>query len=111
MPGEARLQTGLENNDSQSVRGDRCHLTGQVGKASLPRKGAKGAKERNQPWKMFVETHLFVSFNAHNRNSHCVYFAASQKTFTSPSSDLNSGSPVRSAAFLILASAAAKQSA
>ena len=85
-----------------------CYLTGQVGKASLPR---KGAKERNQPWKMFVETHLFVSFNAHNLNSHCVYFAASQKTFTSPSSDWNSGSPVRSAAFLILASAAAKQSA
>jgi hypothetical protein len=42
---EARLQTGLEKNGSQSVRGDLCHLTGQVGKASLPR---RGAKERNQ---------------------------------------------------------------
>jgi hypothetical protein len=39
---EVRLQTGLENNGSQSVRGDACHLTGQVGKASLPRRGAKG---------------------------------------------------------------------
>jgi hypothetical protein len=29
-----------------------CHLTGQVGKASLPRRGAKGAKERNQLWKI-----------------------------------------------------------
>src|ERR1017187_4147118 len=25
-----------------------CHLTGQVGKAPLPRRGAKGARERNQ---------------------------------------------------------------
>ena len=59
----------------------------------------------------FVETYLFVSFNAHNLDSYCVYFLASQKTFTSPSTVLNSGSPVRSSAFLILASAAAKQSA
>ena len=25
-----------------------CHLTGQVGKAPLPPRGAKGARERNQ---------------------------------------------------------------
>ena len=29
----------------------------------------------------FVETYLCVSFNAHNLNSYCDYFAASQKTF------------------------------
>jgi len=45
---EARLQTGLANNGPQSVRGDMCHLTGQVGKASLPRRGAKGAARQSR---------------------------------------------------------------
>ncbi len=47
----------------------------------------------------------------HNFDSQSGYFVASQDTFKSPSTDLNSGSPVSSSAFLILARAAAKQSA
>ena len=58
-----------------------------------------------------VESYLFVAFNAHDLCSYSLYFVANQEIFTSPSTALNSGSPVRSSTFFDFAKAAAKQSA